>query len=74
MGKEKSEAVRDSLEQLPVNYRNLILRRLNGDLIEEIARGEGVPLGTAKSRLFRAIKKMRYLVAGYFGGKSYEEI
>lgn len=72
--KEKVLALRASLEQLPEHYRDLILRRLNGDTLEEISAYGGIPIGTVKSRLFRTVRRMKILVSEYFGGKGYEEI
>ncbi len=72
--KEKWQAVKASMEQLPEPYRSTILQSLNGDSLDEIAVRDGVSPGTVKSRLFRAREKMKLLVKEYFGGKGYERV
>jgi RNA polymerase sigma-70 factor (ECF subfamily) len=74
MEKERWQAIRISLEQLPEPFRNSILMSLNGSSIEEMAKAGGISPGTAKSRLFRAREKMKSLVKEYYGGKGYEII
>jgi len=52
---ERTELVRKSLGQLPVEYREiLVLRELEQLSYREIASIEGIPLGTVMSRLSRA--------------------
>ena len=72
--KERSEAIKSSLEQLEEPFKSTILKSLQGDSMEDIANKDGISVGTVKSRLFRARKKMKMLVKEYFGGKGYEEI
>lgn len=56
---EQKEAIRAGLEQLPDNDRQiLVLRELNGLSYEEIAEVLQIELGTVKSKLFRARKKL----------------
>ncbi|MGN1001692.1 MAG: RNA polymerase sigma factor [Oscillospiraceae bacterium] len=57
--KELQQAVREGLEALPENYRRiLVLRELGGRSYEEIAQMLSLDIGTVKSRLFRARKKL----------------
>jgi len=56
---EQKEAIRAGLEQLPDSDRQiLVLRELNGLSYEEIAEVLQLELGTVKSKLFRARKKL----------------
>ena len=56
---EQREAIRTGLMQLPENDRQiLVLRELNGLSYEEIAETLDLELGTVKSKLFRARKKL----------------
>ena len=56
---EQREAIRAGLMQLPENDRQiLVLRELNGLSYEEIAETLELELGTVKSKLFRARKKL----------------
>ena len=71
---ERRQAVKASLEQLPEHHRSIILRSLQGDSMDEIAKGEDIAPGTAKSRLFRARERLKIFVREYFGGKGYEKI
>ena len=57
--KELRRAVDDGLRQLPADYRNiLVLRELNGLSYDEIAQALEMEVGTVKSRIFRARKKL----------------
>ena len=57
--KELRRAINQGLSQLPDNYRQaLILRELGGQSYEEIASALQLDLGTVKSRIFRARKKL----------------
>jgi len=67
---EYRDAVKLSLEQLPEPYRNTLLRSVLGDAVNEIAVDEGVPIGTVKSRIFRAREKMKILMSEFFGGNT----
>ena len=59
-----SQAVRRGLEKLPEDYRRiLLLREIQGLSYDEIAQVLNVEIGTVKSRIFRARKKLcAYLI------------
>ena len=53
------DAVRRGLDTLPPDYKQiLLLREIQGLRYEEIALALGIDLGTVKSRIFRARKKL----------------
>jgi RNA polymerase sigma-70 factor (ECF subfamily) len=62
---ERVELVRDSLAELPAEYREvLVLRELEQLSYREIADIAGIPLGTVMSRLSRARQRLQeYLLA-----------
>ncbi len=68
IGNEERNAIESSLEQLPEPYKSALLNSMRGDSLDEIATRENVSLGTIKSRLFRARKKMKLLLGEYYGG------
>lgn len=72
--KERLDAIKDSLEQLPEQYRSSILQSLRGASLADIAEREGISIGTVKSRLFRAREMMKSLLKEFAGGASYERI
>jgi RNA polymerase sigma-70 factor (ECF subfamily) len=74
MEHERRQALKASLDQLPEPYRGTILRSLEGEAPEVIALADGIAVGTVKSRLFRARKKLKALVRAYIGGKGYGRI
>jgi RNA polymerase sigma-70 factor, ECF subfamily len=62
--------VRDALRQIPEVFRTcLILADVHGFSCQEIAHLLPIPQGTVISRVFRARRKMRGLLAGY--GREY---
>ncbi|GMU65332.1 MAG: RNA polymerase sigma24 factor [Acidobacteriota bacterium] len=62
-GAERDAKVRDAIEELPWEYRELIVLRHYGELAyEEIAETKGMPLGTVKNKLFRARQMLRALI------------
>ena len=53
------DAVRRGLESLPDDYRQiLLLREIQGLSYDEISQALGIEVGTVKSRIFRARKKL----------------
>lgn len=57
--KELRQAVRDGLERLPEKDRRiLVLREMGGRSYEEISQMLSLDIGTVKSRIFRARKKL----------------
>ena len=58
-GKMTVDAVRRGLRELPPDYRQvLLLREVQGLSYEEISDATGIEIGTVKSRIFRARKKL----------------
>ena len=63
---EVSEAVNEALRHLPEHQREVfILRRFQDLSYEEISEVTGVPVGTAKSRVVRAERALRPLLAKF---------
>ena len=61
--KIQSKFIQDALNQLPENYRKLIvLRDIHDFSYEEIADMEGLPMGTVKSRINRGREKLQELL------------
>lgn len=57
--KERSEALQRALDSLPEDYRRAImLREAGGMSYDEIASALNIDIGTVKSRIFRARKKL----------------
>jgi RNA polymerase sigma-70 factor (ECF subfamily) len=64
---ERDRQVSDALGRLPEEQRNLlVLRDVEGMEYQQIAELLSVPLGTLKSRLFRARLALRDELKGYF--------
>ncbi|MGC8784923.1 MAG: RNA polymerase sigma factor [Armatimonadota bacterium] len=60
LGRERSEMLQRSIEQLPPTDRMLVeLYHFQEHSLEEIERITGIPRNVAKSRLFRARRKLR---------------
>ncbi len=67
--KDLREQVGKALQALPPDSREiLLLRELGGQSYEEIAATLSLDLGTVKSRIFRARKKLCALLEGNFSG------
>ena len=70
MTQELSQVIQDSLSQLPEDLRTaLTLREFEGMSYEEIAAVMGCPVGTVRSRIFRA----REFIDKHVSGESYEK-
>jgi RNA polymerase sigma-70 factor (ECF subfamily) len=53
------------LAQLPAANREVLLLRFQEELqLDEIARIQGTPISTVKSRLYRGLEELRRLIAG----------
>lgn len=67
----ESETIQSALEELPVNFREIILLcDLEEMSYQEISLAIGIPVGTVMSRLSRARKAMRKLLATKLQGGS----
>ena len=59
-GSERDVRVRAAIDELPAEYRELIVMRHYGELAyEEIAHAKEMPLGTVKNKLFRARQMLK---------------
>ncbi len=57
---ERAEAVAEAISSLDMNHRLVLILRFYGEhTFEEIAELLQIPVGTAKSRLFHAVKRCR---------------
>ncbi len=64
MQQERAELVHAALAELSIDYRQiLVLREIDGCRYDEIAEILDLPVGTVRSRLFRARVQMRDLLA-----------
>ncbi|MGA2738938.1 MAG: sigma-70 family RNA polymerase sigma factor [Bryobacteraceae bacterium] len=71
LARADQQAVQDALERLPPPYREAILLCDMEEMsYQEIAEALGVPMGTVMSRLSRARKSMRELLAARMHGAS----
>lgn len=58
--RERGEAIHQAVEELPWEYRELILLRHFGEMsYDEIARLKEMPLGTVKNKLFRGRQMLK---------------
>lgn len=63
---ESVEILRAALDRLPIEYRMpMVLREIDGASYEEIAEIVGIPIGTVRSRLFRARTILREIISRY---------
>ncbi len=64
-GRELGVALDEALSQLNIEYKELIImRHVNGLSYNEIADTKGIPLGTVKTRIFRARRELLKLMEG----------
>ena len=71
IGKIDSRILRNVLEELPLEFREIvILRELEGMSYKEIAGIAELPLGTVMSRLARARQRLQTSLGAYSGGES----
>jgi RNA polymerase sigma-70 factor, ECF subfamily len=62
---EGKNRVQASLGQLSAAYREVLLLRFQEELqLDEIARIQGTPISTVKSRLYRGLEELKRLLAG----------
>lgn len=63
---ERGEAIQEAIDELPWEYRELILLRHFGELsYDEIAKLKEMPLGTVKNKLFRGRQALKEKLASY---------
>ncbi len=64
LARVEQQTIQDTLEELPMYFREVILLSdLEEMSYQEIAQTLGIPMGTVMSRLFRARRAMRTLLA-----------
>lgn len=64
---EVEEIIRESISKLPDNFRLvMVLREFGGLSYDEISKVTGVEVGTVKSRISRARRKMKECLEPYF--------
>lgn len=65
---ERQQLIRQAIAQLPVHFRTVvIMREINELSFEEIAETLKQPVGTVKSNMFRAKKKLRDILGNLMG-------
>jgi RNA polymerase sigma-70 factor (ECF subfamily) len=63
---ERSDAIREAIEELPWEYRELIAMRHFGELsYDQIATVKKMPLGTVKNKLFRGRQMLKAKLEDY---------
>lgn len=60
---DEGERIRKAIEQLPVEQREVVLMsQIQGLLYEEVAEALEIPVGTVKSRMHHALKRLREML------------
>lgn len=63
LSKERASRVMDAVSELPLLFREVITLRFEEEMkLEEIATVLGLPMGTVKTRLHRAMKALRAII------------
>jgi RNA polymerase sigma-70 factor (ECF subfamily) len=71
LARDAQEKIRAALEELPVHHREMILLcDLEEMSYQEISQSLGIPMGTVMSRLSRARRAMRTLLAAAAEGRA----
>ncbi len=71
--KERTSRIGESLEALPVPYREVLTLRFEEEMkLEEIAEVLGAPLSTVKTRLRRALDRLRVTMEVRFPGETWQ--
>ncbi|HZU79405.1 MAG TPA: sigma-70 family RNA polymerase sigma factor, partial [Acidimicrobiales bacterium] len=66
---DRSDRLRQALRQLPVEQaRAVVMSSLYGMTCNEVAEIEGVPVGTVKTRVHAAMRKLRVALVGLEAG------
>ena len=66
--RERQQLVRQAIAQLPFHFRTVvIMREIEGLSFEVIAETLNQPVGTVKSNMFRAKKKLRDILGNLMG-------
>ena len=67
---EQKEQVRQAIEQLPIRQRDtLVLAYYQGLSYSEVAKALGCSMGTVKSQMFRALKKLATMLPKVAGDR-----
>jgi RNA polymerase sigma-70 factor (ECF subfamily) len=70
---ERTSRIGESLEALPVPYREVLTLRFEEEMkLEEIAEVLGAPLSTVKTRLRRALDRLRVTMEVRFPGETWQ--
>jgi RNA polymerase sigma-70 factor (ECF subfamily) len=70
---ERSSRIGESIDALPVPYREVLTLRFEEEMkLEEIAEVLGVPLSTVKTRLRRALDRMRVSMDASYPGETWQ--
>ncbi len=65
---EEQEKIQAALARMPAAYREVLLLRFQEELqLDEIAKLQGTPISTVKSRLYRGLEELKRQMAGAGG-------